>query len=321
MILICLVLLLLLVAVEGIRPSRSTLSSFELERRSRAGDVIATELLARELLLHDIASLRHIATLFLTALLAGMSIATFGWLLSLVVMLLVALGVGALARVAPWQRLSQRLYGRYEPRLLAVVRKHSRLLRLLQINKPVPPTRHQLESRDELQYLVERSGALLTSDEKQRILHGMSFETKRVGDIMTPEDEIESVDKKEIIGPLVLDDLHKKGHSRFPVTDGGIHHIIGMLHIRDFLTLNARRSLTAEKAMEARVSYIRQDQSLKQALAAFLRTRRHLFVVINESRETVGLLSLEDTVAALLGHQISDEFDTHEDIQAVAERT
>jgi CBS domain containing-hemolysin-like protein len=118
----------------------------------------------------------------------------------------------------------------------------------------------------------------------------------------------------------VLDDLHKTGHSRFPVTDGDIDHVIGMLHIQDIFTLDAKRSVTAEKAMEPRVFYIREDQTLDHALVAFLRTHHHLFIVVNEFRETVGILSLEDVIEALLGRKIIDEFDTHEDLRLVAMR-
>ena len=42
--------------------------------------------------------------------------------------------------------------------------------------------------------------------------------------------------------------------------------------------------------------------------------------MVNEYRETVGLLTLEDTLEALLGRKIVDEFDAHEDLRVVAER-
>jgi len=114
--------------------------------------------------------------------------------------------------------------------------------------------------------------------------------------------------------------LHQKGHSRLPVIDGDIDHVIGILHLQSLLALDIKRSVTAEKAMEPRVYYIRQDQTLQHALAAFLRTHHHLFIVVNEFRETVGLLTLEDVIEALLGRKIIDEFDAHDDLRAVALR-
>ncbi len=101
---------------------------------------------------------------------------------------------------------------------------------------------------------------------------------------------------------------------------GDIDHVVGILHLRDLLSLDVRRSVTAEKAMEKKVYYIHQNDTAEHALAAFLKTRHHLFIVINAQRETVGLVTLEDVLEALLGRQIVDEDDIHADLHAVAEQ-
>ncbi len=72
--------------------------------------------------------------------------------------------------------------------------------------------------------------------------------------------------------------------------------------------------------MEKKVYYINQAQTLQHALAAFLSTQHHLFVVVNGYRETAGILTLEDCIEALLGRKIIDEFDTHDDLRVVASR-
>jgi magnesium and cobalt transporter len=122
------------------------------------------------------------------------------------------------------------------------------------------------------------------------------------------------------VGPLLLDELHKTGHSRFPVIDGDIDHVVGTLHIKELLTLGDKSSKTAAQAMESRVFYINQDQTLDHALAAFIKTRHHLFIVVNGYRETAGILTLEDVMEALLGREIVDEFDVHDDLRIVAAR-
>lgn len=319
MVFVCIVVLVLLVAVAGARPARSTMGEFELRRRKDQGNAAAGEILRREALLADILSVQRVLEALLMTVFTAVSVVTFGWLLGIVVAVLVALEYGALARVPLWQRRVQTLYERYEQHLLRFVEKFSGAIRLLRSVVPDKPSR-ALDSREELQHLVAQSGHLLSSDEKKLFAHGLVFESRQVSQIMTPRSVIDSISKKELLGPLVLDDLHKTGHSRFPVTDGDVDHVVGMLYIQNLLALDKKRSLTAEKAMESKVFYIREDHTLAQALAAFLRTRHHLFVVVNSYRETVGLLSLEDVIEALLGRKIMDEFDTHADLRAVAER-
>ena len=134
---------------------------------------------------------------------------------------------------------------------------------------------------------------------------------------------IEAISRSELLGPLVLDELHKKGHSRFPVIDKDLDDIVGVLKMRDVLTLDTTRKHTSkvETAMKTEVFYIHEDQTLAHALNAFITTHHHLFIVVNEFRETVGILTLEDVIEALIGHEIVDEYDAHDDPRAVAKRS
>ena len=320
MVILCAVVLAALILVEGVSPKRNTMSRFELERRSKAGDKAAIAATKREELLVDILSAQRIVSALLLVIFVTVSVATFDWLTGVVLAALVALEAGAVSRLPFWRHHAQSLYERHEPALLRFVQKYAGVFRFIRSMTPNPPVRAQLDSREEMLHLVNQSGGLFSSDEKKLIQHGMEFDTKTVEEIMTPRGVIDSIGKKELLGPLVLDDLHKTGHSRFPVIDGDVDHVVGMLHIHDLFTLDTKRSTTAERAMEVRVFYIRQDQSLQHALAAFIRTHHHLFIVVNEYRETVGIVSLEDVTEALLGRKIIDEFDTHDDLRQVAMR-
>ena len=86
------------------------------------------------------------------------------------------------------------------------------------------------------------------------------------------------------------------------------------------LLLQQKTSQSARQAMEKKIYYINQSQTLQHALAAFLSTRHHLFIVVNGYRETAGIITLEDVLEALIGSKIVDEFDTHDDLRVVADR-
>lgn len=320
MVTLCLVVVILLLLVAGVRLQPSPLSQFELERRRSEGDTAATAALRRDHLLIDVLSLQRILVALLLVLFVILAVTTFGWLYGVLVAVVVALEYGAAAHAPFIQKWGQKLFDRFEPAILHFVEKFASVLRLLRSAAPPAQPKH-VDSRQELSQLIADSTGVLSSNEKKLITHSLQFDQQLVRDHMTPRGVIDSISHKELLGPLVLDDLHKTGHSRFPVTDGDIDHVVGILHIQDLLTIDSsRRSPTAQKAMEPRVFYIHQDQTLAHALAAFLKTHHHLFVVINEFRETVGLLSLEDVIEALLGRKIVDEFDLHTDLRAVSVR-
>lgn len=315
------VVFLKLLMVAGIRPARTSLSAFELARRNQVGDSQAMAASRRNQLIPDVISLQRVVSALLLVVAVLLSVATFGWLIGTLVGLVVALEYGAIAHLAIIQRWSQRLYEHFEPTLLAVMAKHPFVLKLLRsVPQETSDDLRSIDSRQELQHLVSQSGAVLSPDEKKLIVHSLSFSEQLISTVMTPRSVIDSIKKSEFLGPLTLDELHKTGHSRLPVIDDDIDHVVGMLQLQSLLALDIKRSVTAEKAMEPRVFYIREDQTLQHALAAFLRTHHHLFVVVNEFRETVGLLALEDVIEALLGRKIIDEFDAHDDLRTVALR-
>lgn len=321
MVIICAIFLAALVIISSIAPRHAPLSAFELERRKNNGDKVAATMLHREQLLSDVLSVQRISSALLLVLFVSVAVAAFGWFLGIFVSVFVALEYGAIGRVPFVQRFSQKLYEKYEPALLRCFEKTSGVLRWVRSVVPEGERPMTVDSREELFHVIETSRAILTSDEKKLILHSLKFDAREVREIMTPRGIIDSISKKELLGPLVLDDLHKTGHSRFPVIDGDIDHVVGMLHIQELLTIDSKRkSTTVEKIMEPCVFYIREDQTLGHALAAFLRTHHHLFVVVNEFQETVGLLSLEDVIETMIGRKIIDEFDLHDDLRAVAKR-
>jgi CBS domain containing-hemolysin-like protein len=250
-----------------------------------------------------------------------LSVVTFSWLIGIILAVFVALEYGLIARIGLIRKISQKLYNHFEKDVIRFIQKTPYLFGLLRsISASDIASDKPIASRHELQYLVDESEGVLTADEKTLIIHSLSFGDQLVSSVMTPKSMIDSIKNSEFLGPLTLDELHKTGHSRLPVIKGDIDHVIGILNLQSLLALDIKRSTTAEKAMEPKVFYIHQDQSLQHALAAFLRTKHQLFVVVNEFRETVGLLSLEDVIEALLGRKIVDEFDAHDNLRQVAMR-
>ena len=309
----------ILTLVTSIVPRRAVLSLFELERRRDQGSDAAAIELARELQIDDLLSLKHVTEALLLVLVVLLSVGGFGIIIGIPVALLVSLLYGSLARVEFIHSWASKLYEQWEPAILKFIAQAPRFMKLVRTVSMATPE-VEVSSREEVEHLVEDARHILTDDERKLIINGLSFNEKRVEEIMTPRGVLETIKKEDIIGPLLLDELHKTGHSRFPVIDGDIDHVVGILHIKELLTLDDKETKTAGKAMEKRVFYINQNQTLDHALAAFIKTRHHLFIVVNGYRETAGILTLEDVMEALLGREIVDEFDVHDDLRIVAER-
>ncbi len=314
------VLFILLVIVRAFQIQPSELSQYELKRRAKSRDEMAKHDLRKDTAIPDLLTVRYLKDTLLVIAITIYTVSALDWFIGAIITLAILIVANIVARWSVVIKIVQKIYEKYEIRSLLMVEKLHSGLKILRPPNIQAANDFSIHSTQELKHLIEQSDEVLSKDEKKLLVHALDFPDKPVKTIMVPKSAVHSIDKKELLGPLVLDDLHKTGHSRLPVINRDIDHVVGVLHVHDLMTLDKKRSVTVEKAMESKVYYINQEQSLEYALAAFLQTRHHLFIVINESRETVGIVSLEDVIEAMIGREIVDEFDNHEDLRAVAER-
>lgn len=178
-------------------------------------------------------------------------------------------------------------------------------------------------SKRELAKIIEEhkhsSQSELDTDEERIIRGALTFAEKSAKDVMTPRSMVVSVNSDQVVDKKMVDRLRASGHSRFPVIDQSAAKVIGTVYLRDLLRL-PKASQKVTEICDKKVYYINKDDSLDDVLNAFLKTRHHLFVVVNEFAETEGVLSLEDVLEVVIRRQIVDEFDEHEDLRAVAKK-
>lgn len=177
-----------------------------------------------------------------------------------------------------------------------------------------------LYSKDDIIDLIKKQKIQIdnriTKDELFIVEHALQFGDRQVDEVMTPRRVMKTVATTDMIGPILFKELHDSGHSRFPVYKENPDDIIGTLYLRD--ALNAKAGGFVKDLMRKEVFYVNQSQSLARVLDAFIKTKHHQFLVVNNFEEIVGLVTIEDVIEQILGKQIIDEFDSYEDLRAVA---
>lgn len=146
----------------------------------------------------------------------------------------------------------------------------------------------------------------------------LTFGEVQVGEVLTPRRVVKHVSVDEAIGPLLMDELHASGFSRFPVYEGKKDHFVGTLFLKDLVKTKASGQI--KDVMRREVCYVHEEQTLFDALQTILKTRLHQLIVVNSFEEYVGVLSIEDVLERIVGQNIVDEFDEHDDLRAVAGR-
>lgn len=125
---------------------------------------------------------------------------------------------------------------------------------------------------------------------------------------MTPRIDLVTVDEnasvEEILGVAAA-----SGHSRIPVHETDLDHIIGVVHVKDILIARAE-DIEGKTAGDLRrpMPVVPESRDLDQLLNDMRSERSHLALVIDEYGGTAGVLTLEDILEELVG-DIADEFD------------
>lgn len=154
----------------------------------------------------------------------------------------------------------------------------------------------------------EKEG-IVDTQEREMIESVIEFRDTTVVQIMTNRPEIVGIEL-----PATMDDVKRvveeSGHSRIPVYEETLDHIVGILYARDLIRyLGQPREQFDIRAAMRPVFYVPESKPLRDLLKDFRLQKVHIAIVLDEYGGTAGLVSIEDILEELVG-DIADE---HED--------
>jgi CBS domain containing-hemolysin-like protein len=173
-------------------------------------------------------------------------------------------------------------------------------LRLVGIKRQ-QDTHEESYSPEELQLIVEESaaGGALRKESGRLVRELFEFGDLTAGEAMVPRVRVVGIP----VGAAPADLrrlLLKHRHTRYPVYDGDLDHIVGMLHVKDLL----RRLMLDERIAAGDVRsmpVVPETASLDDVLTTMQQAHAHMAVVIDEHGGTAGVLSLEDLAEEVVG--------------------
>lgn len=240
--------------------------------------------------------------------------------------LLIAIPVTVLVHgILPWSkypRPSLGLAASFSPAIMLVLRVLSPIFRLLEkatgswiIRSDIK----QIHSKEELLDALKQTQIKddpFSKDELSIAIHALTFGDKKITEVMTPLSVVNQLDTTDELSPVALGELHDSGYSRFPVYDRLKKQYVGVLYAKDLELLHTNK--TVADVMKKEVFYVNEFSQLDSVLNAFIKTKHHLFMVVNEFEEVVGVVTIEDVIEEVLGKEVIDEFDQYADMRAVA---
>lgn len=175
------------------------------------------------------------------------------------------------------------------------------------------PERDQLE--EELLDVVtesEREGGL-DEDQREMIESVVEMGSVTTEEIMTPRVEMEGIELTDDLRSIRAF-IEKAGHSRIPVFEGDLDHIVGILYAKDLLRfLGEERVEFRLRPILRPAVFVPEHKPVSELLVQMRAEKVHLAIVLDEYGGTAGLVTLEDILETIVG-EIVDEYEPVEEV-------
>ena len=288
---IWIILFVLLILLSALRFPSVRISNFELARLGNETKLLYLKHVG------VIEGLRQVKVTTIVMLMSVISFWQYGWW-AVAIMLLTLIVAMLVAHLKFVQKLSYKIYSRYETKILNELdhRSSSKIIKLFDV-KYLSRKDQKIDSVDHLLKLIDEADGVLSGEQKLVITQASGWFDIAVKDIMTPAKAVVTIKEDEVLGPLVLDDLHKSGHIRFPVTNGELSDVVGVLSLRELLDVTQKSaSSTAKSEMHHDVLLIRDDVKLPKVLPKLMKSNLQFAVIANEDGEAVGIVTPQDAL-------------------------
>ena len=170
-----------------------------------------------------------------------------------------------------------------------------------------------LHTRAELGMLIAEhhrtTKSELDDDEVEIIQSALLMSEKQVGEIMRPIKDVYWLSNTTILNAETVDDIKKHSYSRIPVFDKELTRCYGVLLMKDMVDVDFDNNPQAITGFHLhKTETIGRRTALDTMLRKFFRILSHL-VPIEKDGRIVGVLTVEDLLEEIIGHEIADETD------------
>lgn len=178
---------------------------------------------------------------------------------------------------------------------------------VLRVFAPSDQQEPSLVSEDEVKYLIRegrKSGVFEPSEED--LIHSVfRFTDTVVKEVMVPRIDIVAMEAGSDID-AILRTMNQKGFSRLPVYSETIDNVIGVVYLKDILSLHMENRPLRLNQVLRKPYFVPPNKNVSVLLKEMREKRIHLALVGDEYGGTDGLVTMEDLIEEIVG-DIRDE--------------
>lgn len=299
----------------GLNIGLMSLDVHDLRRKAKLGSPYAKKVLPLRRRAHlSLASilLTNVAVISAASLLLGNYL---GGVIAGTVSTILIVIFGEITPQAIFSNRALPLTARFTPLLYAMVFVMYPIAKPVQLllDKLFRPDPKKLHTRDELGIIVSEhighKASDLDEDEVEIIRGALQLSEKRVRDIMTPLKKTYWLTPDTAINAEKIDEIKQKSHSRIPIFNRRRTKCYGVLLMKDLVDINFdEMTWRVDDLPLYPAQLVGSMTALDTMFRKFISAHTHL-IPIEKDDHVIGVVTIEDLIEEILGHEIEDETD------------
>ena len=168
-------------------------------------------------------------------------------------------------------------------------------------------------NEEELRHILFQSAELgyLKARERYIMENVLDMEEKMARSYMVPRNRVVFINRELTIEEK-LHQAAESGHTRFPLCEGDLDHIVGVVHVKDiFRSMTEDESALKLIGLAKPAIYYPETIHLDTLLIALQKKKTMMAMLVDEFGTFSGLITVENLMEELVG-SIEDEFDDEE---------
>src|SRR5256712_5167546 len=163
-----------------------------------------------------------------------------------------------------------------------------------------------------LLHVSEEAGVI--EEQEHQMIHGIiEIGDKTVREIMIPRTDIVAIERTAPLREIVKV-FKEHRHTRTPVYEEDLDHIVGLVHAKDLLlyyTLSSTQKFDIDKILRP-IKFTPEQKKVDELLLEMRTEKVHMMIVVDEYGGTAGMVTMEDLLEEIVG-EIRDEYDSAEE--------
>lgn len=167
-------------------------------------------------------------------------------------------------------------------------------------------------SLEELRIAVTEASSIIPSHYQEMLSSILNLEHITVDDILIPKNEVVGIDLTQE-PTTIIEQLRHSQHTLLPVFQQELDNITGILHLRDLTCQLIKNSFNLADIIPIlrKPYFIPQGTTLYQQLLHFQRNNANIAMVVDEYGSILGIVTLEDILAEIIGEFTTDTTNIH----------